>query len=182
MKTSNFIVILIFVFLMGGVLGYVVHRHAKPQTITDVVIVEKPDSSAVQGFIIKAKHDSVTLADARNKLNQLLTDKQKLSSQATAFLKTIKMLEDSLQSSTMNLGIATMDTTLKDHGDLSVWYWQKPVDYFTLQFDPFPLKEKVVTVTLPPLIVYKQYWYQKDWVWYGLGVASSYIVFKNIGK
>ncbi|HOT98898.1 MAG TPA: hypothetical protein PKZ83_17380 [bacterium] len=73
--------------------------------------------------------------------------------------------------------VASMDTTVPDCGRASVDYFFPPVNKFDFLFQPAPRRDSLIVQTVyRDKIIYKQRWYQKDWLWFTAGSAAAVLI------
>lgn len=170
MKFYQVLIIILLVFGLGCLSGVMMK---KPKIVNQIEYVAVIDSVKVQTLLTKAKSDSVKLENLSLYLKGILKE----SNTKESVISNLEVLVSSLKDSLLDkIYVASADTTFDGYGDLSVVYFYKPLDRFSLQFSPVPQqiqfveKEKIVD-----RVVYKQRWYSKL-LYLGAGFGAKALI------
>ncbi|HNX91926.1 MAG TPA: hypothetical protein PKI17_00260 [Syntrophomonas sp.] len=79
--------------------------------------------------------------------------------------------------------VVFMDTTITGYGRAAVDYFFPPINKFDFQWKPDPRPETTILKTVyVPQVVYKQQWYQKEWLWFTAGAATALVIAGQLGR
>lgn len=100
---------------------------------------------------------------------------------------TLRVYSDLNDSTTSNgyacIKVASMDTTVAGSGRASVDYFFPPVNKFDFLFQPAPKRDSLIFQTVyRDRAIYKQHWYQKDWLWFAAGSAATVFIARQANR
>ena len=148
---------LALIFLGGFASGYFYHSKSHPAAQAlpariDTLLVKDPYPVVqIRQIPGKIKHDTIRVYEEANNPD---------ASNGYACVK-----------------VASMDTTMIGCGRAAVDYFYPPVNKFDFLFQPAPRRDSLIIQTVyRDKIIYKQNWYQKDWLWFAAGSAAAVLI------